>query len=69
MRLNGKLLEASKSYKVAGWAPVAKEAASGTPVWEVVASWLKSQPRLSPRRASQPAIEGLGENKGLSSAF
>jgi len=69
MRLNGKLLEASKSYKVAGWAPVAKEAASGTPVWEVVASWLKSQPRLSPRRASQPVIEGLGANKGLSSAF
>ena len=65
MRLNGKLLEASKSYKVAGWAPVAQDAARGTPVWEIVASWLKSQPRLSPRLASQPVIEGLGANKGL----
>jgi sulfur-oxidizing protein SoxB len=67
MRLNGQLLDPEKSYKVASWAPVAQDAAGGAPIWEVVATWLKSHPRLSPRTPSQPVIEGLGPNKGLGS--
>ena len=37
MRLNGKPIEADKTYKVAGWAPVAEEAknAGNKPVWEL----------------------------------
>ncbi|RRJ31069.1 thiosulfohydrolase SoxB, partial [Pandoraea apista] len=42
MRLNGKLIEAGKTYKVAGWAPVA-EGAQGEPVWDVVARYLRAQ--------------------------
>ena len=45
MRLNGKPIEADKTYKVAGWAPVAEEArhAPGVkPVWDVVETWLNA---------------------------
>ena len=45
MRLNGKPIEASRQYKVAGWAPVAEEArnAGNKPVWELVEQWLKAK--------------------------
>src|SRR3954465_2247936 len=42
LRIGGKLVDASKSYKVAGWAPVADDT-SGTPIWEVVEAWLKDK--------------------------
>src|SRR3954463_6465342 len=40
LRLAGLPLEADKAYKVAGWAPVASDAA-GEPVWDLVERWLK----------------------------
>ncbi len=64
MRLNDQLIDAAKTYKVAGWAPVT-EGVKGEPVWDVVATWLKSKPRLVARKANQPIIEGLGPNAGL----
>jgi sulfur-oxidizing protein SoxB len=69
MRLNGKLIDASRSYKVAGWAPVAEEAKSaGNPmVWDLVEGWLKAQGgRVKPRRLNVPALEGMQGNRGLS---
>ncbi len=42
MTLNGKPIAAGKRYKVASWAPVA-EGASGEPVWEVVARYLRDK--------------------------
>jgi sulfur-oxidizing protein SoxB len=69
MRLGGRPLEASRTYKVAGWAPVAEEAArSGNkPVWEVVETWLKSRPggRVSTRRVNTPRIVGMQGNPGM----
>lgn len=69
MRLNGKPLEAGKTYKVAGWAPVAEEAAKQPgvkPVWDVVETWLKAQGgRVKPRRVNTPTIVGIGSNPGL----
>ena len=47
MRLAGKPIEADKTYKVAGWAPVAegaRDVPGAKPVWELVESWLKSGP-------------------------
>ncbi|NBP21625.1 MAG: hypothetical protein EBV36_07035, partial [Burkholderiaceae bacterium] len=43
MRLNGKLIEAGKTYKVAGWAPVSEEAkaAGGEAIWDLMARHLK----------------------------
>jgi sulfur-oxidizing protein SoxB len=64
MRLNGKLIEANKTYKVAGWAPVA-EGATGEPIWEVVETWLKAKKRISPRQLNTPRLIGLSNNPGM----
>ena len=69
MRLRGKPLEADKTYKVAGWAPVAEEArrAGGKPVWELVEAWLKAQPggHVGARRINTPKLVGVEGNPGL----
>ncbi|HNT38017.1 MAG TPA: thiosulfohydrolase SoxB [Rubrivivax sp.] len=69
MRLAGKPIEADKTYKVAGWAPVAEEARNAPgvkPVWEVVETWLKSQGgRVAPRRINTPRLVGVDGNPGI----
>ncbi|MBL8473284.1 MAG: thiosulfohydrolase SoxB [Rhodocyclaceae bacterium] len=55
LRLAGKPLDADKSYKVAGWAPLADDAA-GEPVWDVVAGWLRARKTVTPRHAAQPRL-------------
>jgi sulfur-oxidizing protein SoxB len=64
MRLHGKPIDAAKTYKVAGWAPVA-EGASGEPVWDVVAEWLRQQKTVSPRKLNTPRLIGMQGNPGL----
>ena len=71
MRLAGKPIEAGKTYKVAGWAPVAEEArsAGNKPVWDLVETWFKSQGgRVRPRRINTPRLIGMQGNPGLASA-
>jgi S-sulfosulfanyl-L-cysteine sulfohydrolase len=69
MRLKGKPVEAGKTYKVAGWAPVAEEAsrAGNKPVWEIVETWLKSQAggRVKTRRINTPRLVGVAGNPGV----
>jgi len=72
MRLAGKPIEAGKTYKVAGWAPVAEEAAraGNKPVWDVVETWLKDKSRhpggrVKPRRINTPKLVGVAGNPGL----
>ena len=69
MRLNGKPVEAGKTYKVAGWAPVAEEAAKAghKPVWDVVETWLKARPgqRVSARKINTPKLVGVRGNPGM----
>jgi sulfur-oxidizing protein SoxB len=65
MRIGGKPMAAEKRYKVAGWAPVA-EGASGEPVWEVVARYLRAQRIVSPRRTNRPKLLGVQDNPGVS---
>ena len=64
MRLNGKLMEADRKYKVAGWAPVA-EGAQGEPIWEVVARWLRDRRTVSARRLNNPRLIGIQGNPGM----
>jgi sulfur-oxidizing protein SoxB len=64
MRLNGSPIDAGKTYKVAGWAPVA-EGASGEPVWEVVAQWLRTKKTVAPRKLNTPRIIGMDGNPGI----
>ena len=69
MRLAGKPVDASKNYKVAGWAPVAEEArnAGGKPIWDVMETWLKSQPggHVRPRPINTPKLLGVANNPGI----
>ena len=69
LRLNGRLVDAGKTYKVAGWAPVAEEAKSAPgvkPVWDVVETWLKSQGgRVKARQVNAPRLVGMAGNAGL----
>lgn len=64
MRIDGVPVEADKTYRVAGWAPVA-EGAGGEPVWELVEAWLRAHPRVSPRRINQPTLVGVDGNPGM----
>jgi sulfur-oxidizing protein SoxB len=67
MRIGGKLIESGKSYKVAGWAPVAEEAAKAgnKPVWDVVETWFKAQGgRVTSRKLNQPRLIGVDGNPG-----
>jgi sulfur-oxidizing protein SoxB len=67
MRLGGKPLDASRSYKVAGWAPVAEEAAraGNKPVWELVETWLKARGgKVAARQVNLPVVSGALPNAG-----
>ncbi|MFC5499964.1 thiosulfohydrolase SoxB [Caenimonas terrae] len=67
MRLGGKPIEASRLYKVAGWAPVAEEArsAGNRPVWELVEQWLKARNGVvAARRTNMPTLTGGLPNPG-----
>ena len=67
MRLEGKPIEANKTYKVAGWAPVAEGAKEqgGEPIWDVVAAWLRDRKVVAPRRLNLPRLGGMAGNPGL----
>lgn len=66
MRLKGEPLEADKTYKVAGWAPVSEEARdSGEPVWDVVARYLKAQKTIRQLKINTPKLVGVDQNPGM----
>ncbi|MCD6078193.1 MAG: putative sulfur oxidation protein [Ramlibacter sp.] len=68
MRLNGKPIEPSRTYKVAGWAPVAEEAAraGNKPVWELVEQWLKARGgKVAARKPNLPKVTGALPNPGF----
>jgi sulfur-oxidizing protein SoxB len=66
MRLGGRALEAGKTYKVAGWAPVAEASKNaGPPVWDVVEIWLKANPVVKPRQLNNPRLLGMDGNPGI----
>ncbi len=61
MRLKGQPIEADKTYKVAGWAPVAEDAAKAgnKMVWDVVEEWLKARGgKVAPRQPNTPRLVG-----------
>ncbi|WP_092006951.1 thiosulfohydrolase SoxB [Polaromonas sp. OV174] len=66
MRLGGKLIEADKTYKVAGWAPVQEASKNaGPPVWDVVESYLKAKKVIKPVKPNTPELIGVAGNPGL----
>jgi sulfur-oxidizing protein SoxB len=70
MTLGGKPLDASRTYKVAGWAPVAEAARTAPgnkPIWDVVETWLKAQPggHVKARAVNTPTLIGMAGNSGI----
>ena len=67
MEIDGKPIDPARTYKVAGWAPVAEEAraAGGEPVWDVVARYLRAQKTIGPPRLNLPAVEGVRGDPGI----
>jgi sulfur-oxidizing protein SoxB len=63
MTLNGQPIDASSTYKVAGWAPVA-EGVEGEAIWDVVARHLREQKTISAVELQEPTIIGMEGNKG-----
>ncbi|PJG50865.1 thiosulfohydrolase SoxB [Bradyrhizobium forestalis] len=60
---NGKSLNASHRYKVAGWASVNDQ--RGTPVWDVVGKYLRSGRMLQERLGSGVTLKGVDGNPGI----
>jgi len=68
MRLNGKLIEADKTYKVAGWAPVSEETRNSgePPIWEVMETYLADRKVISSKTPYTPKLLGVKTNPGFS---
>jgi sulfur-oxidizing protein SoxB len=64
MRLNGKPIDAAKTYKVAGWAPVA-QGVEGEPIWDVIAKYLRAAKTVAPPKLNVPKLVGIENNPGI----
>jgi sulfur-oxidizing protein SoxB len=64
LRLGDAPIEASKSYKVAGWASVA-ENVQGEPVFDVVARHLRGRKRISNIEVQSPTLVGMAGDPAL----
>jgi len=67
MRLNGEPIEASKTYKVAGWAPVSEVAkiAGGEAIWDVMERHLRDVKVVKAVKLNEPIIKGVSNNPGM----
>ena len=67
MRLNGKPIDAGKTYKVAGWAPVSEEAknAGGEPIWDLMERHLRDVKVIKAVKLNEPTIKGVANNPGM----
>jgi sulfur-oxidizing protein SoxB len=64
MRLKGEPIDASRSYKVAGWAPVA-EGVSGEPIWDVITKHLRDRKTIGRVTPNLPKLIGVEGNPGI----
>ena len=65
MRLNGKPIEPGKTYKVAGWAPVAEGAEGRTDLGCCRRAICATARSSQPVRLNQPTIKGVAGNPGI----
>jgi sulfur-oxidizing protein SoxB len=64
MRLKGKPIVAGKTYKVAGWAPVA-EGVAGEPIWDVITKYLRDKKAIGRVTPNVPKLVGVQGNPGI----
>ncbi len=60
LRLGEAPLEATKRYKVAGWASVA-EGITGQPAWDLVSGYLRARRTIPPLAVNRPRLIGVKE--------
>jgi len=67
LRIGGKPISASHTYRVASWAPVSQEAraAGGEAMWDVVARYLRDRKTVRPLQPNVPVLRGIAGNAGL----
>ncbi len=61
---DGSLLDADKTYKVAGWATVGSKS-PGPPIWEVVADYLRDRKVVRVDKLDTPSLSNVAGNPGL----
>ncbi len=61
---DGRVLDAAKSYKVAGWATVSS-VSSGAPIWDVVAEYLREKKTITVDKLNTPLLKNVSNNAGL----
>ena len=61
---NGEKIQASKTYKVAGWATVAGKS-SGPPVWDVVADYIRAHKNITVTSVNSPKLKNMRDNPGV----
>jgi len=68
MRLKNQLIEAQKTYKVAGWAPVSEEAMKlgGEPIWDVLTRYLKDIKTVKARPLNMQINKVIKNNPRIS---
>ncbi|MFN3785993.1 MAG: 5'-nucleotidase C-terminal domain-containing protein, partial [Thiothrix sp.] len=65
MELDGKPLDATKTYPVAGWASVQEEVPANKQIWEVVADYLRSKKTIGKVEVNTPKLKNVDGNPGL----
>jgi sulfur-oxidizing protein SoxB len=61
---DGTRIEASKTYKVAGWATVGSQS-PGEPVWEIVAKYLRRVKTAKIDKLNTPKLKNVEGNPGI----
>lgn len=65
MELQGQPIEADKTYRVAGWAPVADNPNAQKPIWDVVEEYCLHQKTIKSLKPNLPKIIGISNNHGV----
>jgi sulfur-oxidizing protein SoxB len=65
MMLDGKPLDAKKTYPVAGWASVQEEVPKNKQIWEVVADYLRDKKTIGKIELNTPKLKNVDGNEGL----
>lgn len=61
---DGRSLDATKNYKVAGWATVGSKS-PGPPIWDVVAEYLREKKTITVDKVNTPVLKNVANNAGL----
>lgn len=67
MQLDGKPLDANKTYKVAGWASISETVRDkgGEPIWDLVARHLRNEKVVKVTAPNVPKLKGVAGNPGM----